>query len=102
VIDFLYIEAAVFVLGGGIMFALALDNLIPFFGVAKIPIRSALVMMSSIASLFWSTWLFPMGVLLLLLGRPLFIVGLLTVLFVIFLLSALITTYLIGKRKGAP
>jgi hypothetical protein len=102
VIDFLYIEAAVFVFAGGIMFALALDNLIPFFGYAKIPIRAALIMMSSVASLFWSTWLFPMGVLLLLIGRPLFIVGLLTVLYVIFLFSALATTYLIGKRRGAP
>jgi hypothetical protein len=59
VIDFLYIEAAIFVFAGGIMFALALDNLIPFF-------------------------------------------GLLTVLYVIFLFSALATTYLIGKRRGAP
>jgi hypothetical protein len=100
-IDLLYVEAAIFVLGGGIMFALALDNLIPFFGVIKIPIKGALIMMSSVASLFWSTWLFPMGVLLLLLGRPLFIVGVLTVLYVIFLLSALTTTYFIGKKKGA-
>jgi hypothetical protein len=100
-IDFVYIEAAIFVLFGGVMFSFALDNLIPFFGFAKISIRSALIMMASVGSLFWSTWLFPMGVLLLLIGRPIFVVAILTVLYFIFMVAALTTTYLIGKRKGA-
>src|SRR5688572_8747528 len=99
--DPIYLEAAIFVLIGGIIFSLALDNLIPFFGTARLPIRGTMIIIASVGSLFWSTWLFPMGILLMLLGRPVFIVIVLTILYFVFLVALLATTYFIGRFKGA-
>lgn len=96
------LQAAIFVLFGGAVFAIAVENLIPFFGLPKVDIRRTMIAMGSIATLFWSTWLFPMGVLLLILDRPIWIVIVLSFLFAVFVASTLITTVALGKFKGVP
>ena len=95
----LLVQAAIFIMAGVGFFAVALDNLLPFFGVPRVPFKNMAIVITSLASLFWSTWLFPMGILLLVLQRPLIIVFMLTLLFVVFNLTTLATTYLLSKLR---
>ena len=98
-IHLLYLQAAIFVTVGGSVFALAIDNLLPFFEATLLTVRQRVIAFISTAVIFWATWLMPMGVLLLVTGRSIEVIIILSILFFLFIISALVSFWVISRVK---
>lgn len=99
-VQLLYLQAGIFVTVGGFIFALTIDNLLPFFEATLLTVKQRLIAYFATAMLFWATWLMPMGVLLLITGRSLEIIVILSVLFWVWVFSSIGFFWVISKVKN--
>lgn len=90
--------SALFAFFGGIMFAAVLARFMPHSRIPKVGTVWTIKLMALTAFLFWSTWIIPQVVLLYIMARPLTVTLLLTLIFALFMLGAVIATYIVGKR----
>ena len=97
----LYVQSALLSAIGGGIFSVCANILLPFFDIPRIAIRETMIFMSTLAIIFWTTWMMPQVVLLTLRGLDLTIILILTAMFMAFLLGMLSTTLVIGRYKGA-
>lgn len=89
---------------GGMVFALVVNNILPFFGIPKVSIKRAAAVIATIATVFWTSWIIPISGLMIVTnnGGGFMVTAILSGLFIIFIVTATITTYLLGKKAGAP
>ncbi len=95
----LYVQAGIFVIVGGTIFALAVDNLLPFFEATLLSAKQRVVAFLATAILFWATWLMPMGILLVVTGRSTEIIVILSILFALWVASSLGFFWFISRVK---
>lgn len=95
-LDF-YIASAGLSIFGGVLHAISVEWLLPPF---RLTTKDQAIGSLSLALLFWSTWMLPQAVLLASTNRPLFVIAVLTVMFLFYLLGVGLATLLLGVRRN--
>lgn len=87
---------------GGTIFGVVSEAALPFFNIPAVPIRPTMLVLTVVSLMFWTTWILPLAVLLLILAQPITITILLTIVFAFWIAGVLISTFILGKIHGVP
>ncbi len=90
--------AAALAVFGGILFGIVIATILPYIGVPRVGTALTVKTGVTISTLFWSTWIIPQVILLVVLARPLTITLILTMIYLLYIAGVMLSTYIMGKR----